>query len=503
MTIEVLKDQRRVLLDGKDVPCGARAFDVLTVLFENADRVVSKEELLTLVWSGLMVEDSNLTVQIAGLRKVLGAGVIKTVPGVGYRFITAKTDADTPVPLSKPSLIVPDISSLAVLPFTNLTGSSDREYLVDGIVNEVIAALSRVSSFFVISSTSSFTYKGRVVDLAEVGDQLGVRYILEGSIQQAGDQMRIFAQLVEAQTGRTIWRERFDGMFSEIFDLQDRVAAHIAGALEPKLIWAEAARAQAKPTDSLAAYDLCLRASPLVFRQNSLAMLEEGLALLRQAVEMDPSYTSAKALICYAHTGALATRWWTFEQASAARPMALEILDSSHDDPLALAYAGHYVAYVGGDHQRGLTALKRAGLLNPNSATVAMLLGWVYTYMSQDDAAIEQFQRAQRLSPLHPQIGVTTAGIANALFQKGDIEAAVTYYEQSLTEYPEFATTHLGLMGCYWALGRYDESARMAEWFRAKVPDMSVSIFQRTRPHENPFFREAIIAALIGNGFPP
>lgn len=501
MSIEVLPDQRAILLNGSELTIGARAFDVFSFLFEHADRVVTKEELLNHVWPGTMVEESNLTVQVASLRKVLGKDVIKTVPSVGYRFIQA-SDTTSNITSQKPTLAPPNIPSLAVLPFTNLTGSTDREYLVDGIVNDVISALSRVSSFFVVSSTSSFTYKGRSVELTEVGQELGVRYVLEGSIQQSGNQMRISTQLAEAETGHMIWQERFEGLADEIFELQDRVAEKVAGALEPKLIWAEAAHARAKPTESLEAYDLCMQASPKIYRLNTLADLEDGLVLLKQALELDPSYIYAKALFCFAHTGAFAARWWSFEKAQAALPLAREVLDASPDDPLALAYAGHYLAYVTKAPQEGLTALKRAYALNPNSATVALLLGWVHIYMAENDEAIVHLLRVQRISPLHPNIGVATCGIGNALMQKGEFEDATKYYEQAMAEYPEFASIHLGLMGCYWHLGRLEDSARVAEWFRAKVPDMTIATFVQTRPQNSEYYRDTVIAALKGNGFP-
>lgn len=498
MTLEISEDQRIVRLDGREVPLGARAFDVLSHLHRHADRVVSKAELLDWVWADLMVEESNLSVQIAALRKAIGREAIKTVPGIGYRLTPG---AEVPVgPLSGPA--VPQVPSLAVLPFANLTGSAERDYLVDGIVNEIILALSRVSGIFVISSTSSFTYKGRTVDLSEVGQELGVRYVLEGSIQAAGNRLRIFTQLVEAESGHTIWQERFDGSGDDIFELQDEVAARVAGALEPRLQYAEALRAQAKPTDNLAAYDLCLKATPMVMKLHAPESLTEGLEILNRALALDPGYIHAHALVCYAHTSAFATRWWTFEQAQAALPNVRRVLDSDTDDPLALAYAGHYMAYIGHGYQEGLTALKRAAVLNPNSGTVQMLLGWVYNYLNENPPAIEHLERAKRLSPLHPHIGVINSGIGNAHAQMGDYETAVRHFEQAMTEYPEFASNQMMLIGVYWALGRKGDAVRMAEWLRRKVPDMTVSIFVETRPHHSEAYRDLMVEALRGTGFP-
>ena len=498
MALEILEDRRIARRDGTDLAIGARAFDVLCHLYRNADRVVSKAELLDAVWADLTVEEGNLSVQIAALRKALGKEAIKTVPGIGYRLVPESAAAPAPAP--GPAL--PAIPSLAVLPFANLTGSAGREYLVDGIVTEIISALGRVSGFFVVASTSSFTYKGRAVDLAEVGRELGVRYVVEGSIQQAGDRLRIFTQLVEAETGRGIWQDRFDGTVDEIFDLQDEVAASVAGALEPRLIWTEAARSRAKPTDSLTAYDLCLRAAPLVHRQDTLANLEEGLALLRQALARDPGYAHAKALVCLAHTGAVAARWWTFEQASVVRDLAFEVLNEAGDDALALAYAGHYLAYVHSLRQEGLTALLRAEKLNPNSAMVAMLLGWVHNYRNENEDAIRCLHRAMRLSPLHPQIGIITSGIGNALMQLGRFDEAARSYEESLAQYPEFATSMLGLMAAYWRLDRPQDCARVAALYRAKAPEFSVSYFRKHRPQESRDYADAVIGALRATGFP-
>ncbi len=497
MTLSVSEDQRRAVLNGQELALGARAFDVLAYLFAHADRTVSKAELLDHVWAGMIVEEGNLSVQIAGLRKAVGRERIKTVPGVGYRLIVEEQASAPVTPLD-----VPSIPSLAVLPFANLTGQADSDYLVDGIVNEVILALARVSSFFVISSTSSFTYKGRVVDLADVGRELGVRYVLEGSIQQAGDNLRIFTQLVEARSGRMIWQDRFDGATREIFELQDRVAEHVAGALEPRLIWAESARATAKPTDNLSAYELCLKAAPLVYLQHTRDSLESGMVLLREALVLDPNYTQAKAMICYAHTSSFATRWRTLEEARAVLPLARDVLDSGTDDPMALAYAGHYIAYIGREYHVGLAALKRAVILNPNSATVAMLLGWIHIYLDQNQAAIAQLERAKRISPLHPHIAVINSGIANAYVQMGDLETAVGYYETARAEYPEFASNQIGLMAIYVELGRMKEARDMADWLSQKIPDMRVSAFIAAMPQRNASYTQSVVEALRVFGFP-
>ncbi|GAB5448525.1 winged helix-turn-helix domain-containing protein [Gymnodinialimonas sp.] len=496
MDLNIEIDQRRVTLDGAPLSLGARALDVLVYLHAHADRVVSKAELLDHVWQGMVVEEGNLAVQITGLRKALGREAIKTVPGVGYRL----TVGAAPVIVEGPA--VPDVPSLAVLPFANLTGSAEREYLVDGIVTEIIGALGRVGSFFVTSSTSTFTYKGRAVDLAEVGRELGVRYVLEGSIQAAGERIRIFTQLVEAETGRMIWQDRFDGEMGEIFDLQDRVAEHVAGALEPKLVWAEAARARAKPTDSLSAYDLCLKAIPMVARLDSLTRLEEGMGLLQQALALDPDYNLAKATICYGCTAAVATRYWSFEKGSMALDHALDVVNLSEDDPVALTYAGHYLAYVHHRYTEAVTALAKAERINPNSATTAMLKGWVHFYRNETDQATACLTRAKRLSPLHPNIGVMTAGFGAVALEREQLEEAAAYFEQALAEYPEFMTSTQGLMTAYHALGRLDEAAELARAYRERAPDLTIESFRTHLKLSSKNYVDLTVQAMRDLGFP-
>ncbi len=496
LNLEVIEGDRIARLDGHDLDLGARAFDVLAYLHMNSGRVVSKTELLESVWDGRIVEEGNLSVQISALRKALGKRAIKTVPGVGYSLSLAPSKGQ--VLPAGPAL--PTKPSLVVLPFTNMTGSTERDYLVDGMVQEISTALGRLSRIFLISTTTSFAYKGRSVDLAEVGREVGVRYILEGSIQASQEKLRIFTQLVEAESGHTIWSERFDGIVNDIFDLQDKVAEQVAGALEPKLQFAEVDWAKSKPTDSLEAYDLCLRALPLVLKLHAPNALETGLDLLRQALDSD--YIHAHALVAYAHTSAFATRWWTLDQARQGVRHARFVFDSDTDDALALSYAGHFIAYICFQYQEGLTALNRAARLNPNSGTTEMLLGWVHNYLDNNSEAIEHLERAKRLSPLHPHIGVINSGIGLAHFQANNPERAVAFFERAMTEYPEFATNQLNLIGCYWLLGRKADAIRTAEWFRRKVPDMTVETLMKTRPVRSALYIEVMQSALREIGFP-
>ena len=442
--IELLRDLRRLRIDGSDLAIGARAFDVLAYLHSNAGRVVTKAELLEHVWADLNVEESNLTVQIAALRKLIGARAIATVPGVGYQLtLSAKAPAEPPK-----ALPLPDKPSLAVLPFANLTGDASRDYLVDGIVSDLISALSCIRAFFVIAASSTFTLKGKAIDLADVGRQLGVRYIVEGGIQQAGDSLRINVQLVEAETGHLIWSQRFTGPLAEIFELQDIVVAATASAIEPSVLTAEALRADRKPTTSLTAYDLCLRATPAAIRVSDAAAFFRARDQLHQALDLDPHYVHAKGLLCGLHVGALAVRAITFAEARSCLPLAEEILaDDRIVDPQAICDAGFALAYFGGQQQRGVSALRRAVALNPNSPLILMTSGWVHIFVGETATAEEHFLRAIRLNPIDPNIGTARSGLAHLMHLRGDYEAAIRMLERALAEQPGLFPTLAGAGG--------------------------------------------------------
>ncbi|MFN3144645.1 MAG: winged helix-turn-helix domain-containing protein [Paracoccaceae bacterium] len=484
---------------GEPVPLGARAFDVLAHLNAHADRVVTKQELLETVWGGLAVEEGNLTVQISALRKVLGAKAIATVPGVGYKLATGPEPAHRPVQEGPP---LPEKPSLAVLPFANLTGRPDQDYLIDGIVADLASALNRVSGIFVISTTSSFAYKGRVVSLAEVGVSLGVRYILEGSIQQAGETLRITVQLTEAESGRNIWSDRFTGTTADIFDLQDVISEKTVAAIEPSLLFEESRRARAKPTASLQAYDLTLQAAPLVLRVSSLADFREADEILDRALALDPDYALAKALKVRAHVMAAGSRAISHAEGAAALPVARDLLDAHQSDPLVLAYAGHMMAYLGDEPEMGIHALETAKSLNPNSVLVRVSSGWINAYVGRYAEAIADFEHAYRINPLDPNLGHCRSGHGFSLFGLGDYAGAVSLLEKALADDPGFGTTEQALGAAYELAGRPVEAQRVIARYARTYPSNTIAYYLRTTPFRQEDFRMRMVAGLRAAGLP-
>ena len=497
-TVVILPAERAVRIDGETRQIGARAFDVLAYLDAHSGRVVTKAELLEHVWADLNVEESNLTVQIAALRKLIGARAIATVPGVGYQLtLAAKAPAEPPKVLP-----LPDKPSLAVLPFANLTGDTGKEYLVDGIVADLIAALSRIPAFFVIAASSTFTLKGRAVDLAEVGRQLGVRYILEGSIQRAGDRLRINTQLVEAETGHMIWSNRFSGTLAEIFELQDSVTEQVAAAIEPNVILAESRRASAKPTTDLSAYDFCLQAFSALHRMKDFNGFVAARTLLERALVLDPGYAHAKALICRLTEAARSERWLSREEAVRCLPLAEDVVADHRNDATALAFAGITIAYLGKQQQRGVYILRQAYALNPNSSHVLYASGWVHTYVGDVATAIDHFNRSIRINPLDPLIGVIRSGLGAALELSGRVEEGVAALEQALNEAPDYTESWLGLAICYWELGRADEARRFGQKLLAREPGMTISRHLRDSPLTMPEMLGKMERGLRGIGIP-
>ncbi len=484
---------------GAPVPLGARAFDVLAHLNAHADRVVGKAELLEEVWGGLAVEEGNLTVQISTLRKVFGPRAIATVPGVGYKLAIAPAAPERPA--EGPGL--PDTPSLAVLPFADLTGRPDQTHLVDGIVTDLIAALSRVHGLLVIAATSSFAFKGKAVDLGDLGRRLGVRYVLEGAIQQSGDRLRITVQLVEAESARTLWSERFTGSTGELFELQDTIAELVCGVIEPALMVAEALRAAAKPTENLAAHDLCLRALPGALRPSSADMFRTSVDLLERAIALDPGYDLAKAWTCRAYLVARGARWIEKEETRAAvGALARSLLHTRSQDPLVLAFAGFTDAYLNEDRDMAVRAVRQAVRMAPNSVLVLNAAGWIEYYVGNYDTASAHLRRAIRLDPVG-HIGAHSRnclGISEAL--AGRLEEAASILEDCLAEEGPNGGNLMPLINTYWDLGRTDDARRLVPQLLAAMPGFSRTREVRDFAISDTPARERIAACFEALGLP-
>jgi TolB-like protein/class 3 adenylate cyclase len=408
-----------------------------------------------------------------------------------YRVRDAAAAKSPSVP---PALVLPlpDKPSIAVLPFANMSGDPEQEYFADGMVEEIITALSRIRWLFVIARNSSFTYKGQAVDVKQVGRELGVRYVLEGSVRKAAERVRITAQLIDALTGRHLWADRFDGSLADVFELQDQVAVSVVGVIEPTLQAAEIRRSTERPTNDPTAYDFYLRALPLWGSYEKDGILQ-ALGLLGQAIIRDPYYGSALALAAQCHH-LLEVNGWIDDLGTNRRngiDLAQRALRFSPDDPEAVAPAAFALGYFGEDIDVAIGLIDRALKLNPSFAR-----GWVWSavlrnFAGHPDLAIKHFQTSLRLSP-RDRMGVFSLPLATAHFFNRKFEDAAAILLASLQEAPSFAVPYRFLASCYAHMGRLDEAREILRRLRAITPVVVPSVL----PYRNAEFRELFLSGL-------
>jgi adenylate cyclase len=336
------------------------------------------------------------------------------------------------------ALTLPEKPSIAVLPFQNMSGDPEQDYFADGIVEEIITALSRFRELFVIARNSSFTYKDRAVNVKQVGRELGVRYVLEGSVRKAANRVRITAQLVDAITGAHLWADRIDGTFDDIFLLQDRVTENVVGAIAPKIEQAEIERTKYKPTESLDAYDCYLRAM-LYFYQWTKESISEALRLFYRAIELDPAFASAHGLAAWCYVRRRFSGWMEnpTQEMPELKRLALRASELAKDDPVALYSAGWALVQVDGYAEAGAAMLDRALTLNPNMTSAWTVGGWTKIFLGESNKAIGYFERAMRLNPLDPLIARMHTGIAAAQFLARQYQEAAVSAENGLLQHPE------------------------------------------------------------------
>jgi TolB-like protein/class 3 adenylate cyclase/Tfp pilus assembly protein PilF len=407
----------------------------------------------------------------------LGERQLKNIARPVHVFRIAASAIGLRTQSATPALALPDKPSIAILPFTNMSGDPEQDYFADGMVEDVITALSHFKALFVIARNSSFTYKGRAVDVKQVGRELGVRYVLEGSVRKAANRVRITGQLVDTATGAHLWADRFDGGLGDIFDLQDQVTEGIVGAIAPAVERAEIERARRKPTERLDAYDHYLRGLAKSYQDASQQACSEALHLFNCAIKLDPDFATAyaRAAFCYANAKAFGWISLTPEEVAEVSRLAQRAVELGRDDAIALADSGWALAYVVRDLDRGAALIDRALALNSNVAEAWDCGGWVKNWLGEYELAIKRFTRAIRLSPLDPWVAPMRAGTAHAHFFLSRYDEAASWAAMALQDNPNSQPLlRIGAASNAMA-GRLDQAQKAVVRLRQLNPTLRVS----------------------------
>jgi TolB-like protein len=382
-----------------------------------------------------------------------------------------------------PPLALPDKPSIAVLPFQNMSGDAEQEYFADGMVEEITTALSRIKWLFVIARNSSFIYRGKSVDIKQVGRELGVRYVLEGSVRKAGNRVRITGQLIDAESGTHLWADRFDGDLNDVFDLQDRITESVIGAVSPKLQQSEFERSNRKLPANLTAYDYYLRGYSKA-HSSKRDVFVEAQPLFRKAIELDPRYAVAYATAAFWHVGLISFGWskdraWEVKDAIALARTALEL---NKDDALVLTQAGYTLAYLNNELEECEDLLKRATIEDPNYALAWNFRGLVNVFLGNYEDAIVCLRRALRLSPFDPWVFTTHNGLAYANLFSGRYDEATKWAETSVRINPDYLGGRRISMACHSIAGRIEVAKATWEAARRMDPTQRISDIRQRYP---------------------
>ena len=446
---------------------------------------------------GITVSDAVQVAQRNRLPVVfedLGEHDVKNIAHPVRAFRVRSIDDSTAAATVSPQLALPDKPSIAVLPFDNMSGDPEQEFFADGVVEAITATLSRIRSFFVIARNSAFVYKGKAIDVQQVGRDLGVRYVLEGSVQKSGNRVRITVQLIDASTGAHVWADRVDGTLENTFDLQDRITERVAGALQPSIRLAEIERARRKRPQDLGAYDYTMRAMPYVW------VLEKGasaqaLVLLKEALAIDPQYPVALSLAGWCHAQRLVYNWT--DDLDVTRREALRDAETAAeqggDDPLVLAVLGavHTILRNMGTAR---IMLERAVALDPNAAWAWSRLGWIENYSDHPGRAIEHFERALRLSPLDPMNFNNYVGLGSAHEVAERYDEAVAQYRRALQERPHARWILRNLVSSLAGAGRIEEARQEYAQLCQEYPGLTAAKFRSAM-----VFSPAVLDRMIGH----
>jgi adenylate cyclase len=385
-------------------------------------------------------------------------------------------EGDGTVALAPKPLPLPDKPSIAVLPFANLSGEPEQDYFADGIVEDILTALGRLKWLFVSARNSTFTYKGRAVDPKRVGAELGVRYLLHGSVRKAGSRVRITGRLIEAESGTQIWADRYEGAIEDVFDLQDQITTSVAGAIEPRLRHAEIERARRKPPENLSSYDRFLQALSH-FYEGTREGVERALSLLDRTIALDPGYIQPYALAAWCQVYHIAQGWSADPARDGARAVgrARSAIEAERDDPSVLWMAGVAIGYLAHDIDTALVLLDRSLGLNPSSASAYQMSGWIRCWAGREKEALAHFHCAIRLSPIDRTMITMQSGLGLALCMDAQYEDSIVWCRKAIVEQASWTASYRPLAASLAQLGRIEEAKLVAEQLRALEPDCSIA----------------------------
>jgi len=488
---------------GEVVPIEPQVFDLLVYLVRHRDRIIGKDELIDAVWQGRAVSDAALSSRISAARRAIGDSgddqrLIRTLHKRGFRFVgqvdeggpppavPAGDDRTAPKPAAArdatadagaaraPGLALPDKPSIAVLPFQNMSGDPEQEYFADGLTEDIITGLSQQRWFFVIARNSSFAYKGEAIDVRKVASQLGVRYVLEGSVRKAADRVRVTGQLIDATHGIHLWADKYDRKLTDIFELQDDITNSVIGSVGPEILVAEAARVRRKPPQSIDAWDLVMQALPHMWRMSTDAQ-RQAQELLRQALALDAEYAHAHGLLGWTHIIMfnLDSRTPIGEFTDKALAAGARSVTLDDQEPW-----GHLVVGLGHARRRrpelAVTHLSRSLDLNPNFALGHAGLGYAMACGGQPERGLQSLAQAQRLSPRDPFLAIYAPTVRYmALFALGQYEEAVTVCRATAARHPHHAGAWRLMTVSLALLGRIDEAREALAHTLTLQPDLS------------------------------
>jgi TolB-like protein len=486
----------------KEVRLTPKALALLSFLAERPGEIITKGELFAAIWPKTQVSDAALVTCIQELRKALRDNArrpryIETLHRRGYRFIGKIAAAQPPAATNgaPAALPLPDRPSIAVLPFDNMSDDPDQEYFADGISEDLITGLARIRWLFVIARNSTFVYKGRATDVKQVARELGVRYVLEGSVRRAGKQLRISAQLIDALTGGHHWAERYDRQLGDIFAVQDEITRSVAGAVEPYLLSAEGVRTLARSSDDLGAWELVARAQTRVWRLTR-ADYEAALEALKRAVETYPDYAPAQGLLGFRLVFGVHMGWIEpLESLASGRQHALRAIALDDHEPWGHIGLGYW-AMMERRTEESIAAFRRAVKLNPNSAAAHSYLSHIFAFAGQDREAIEHAEEAIRLSPLDPEMAFTLGGIAVAHYSVGRFAEAVRYTTEALRLRPGFQGAQRLRSASLAQAGQIDEARSFFTTVQSQQPQISVAWIKVAVPYQTPDLMERYLEGL-------